>query len=382
MTRESSFACSRTLRAVTAPLRILLIRPSALGDVARSAPVLASLRAAYKDAHIAWLLSEGFEDVVRAHPALSEIVAFPRRRLRRWWTPRGLRDSFAYCRALRGRFDLVIDAQGLFRSGIFAWSTGARRRVGFRDAREGGWIFSNERIRIPSDAASQHAVGRMLALLEGARIPAIADARLYTPSDSKERWHDFARKEGVSGKIAILASTSRWASKDWPRERWSELAEALIARGFDRVLYTGTANERTAVAAAMPQGRARQLAIDLAGRIDLGTMMAAIEASELVIANDSAAMHIAAGLQRPLLGLFGPTDPREAAPLHRARSVVTSDASRAFLAQGGHYRDRGLGDALMRTISVESVLAALDAGQHLEGLATIPPATKSAVEAV
>ncbi|MSR40346.1 MAG: lipopolysaccharide heptosyltransferase family protein [Phycisphaerales bacterium] len=350
------------------PERILLIRPSALGDVARSAAVLASLRHAFPKAHIAWLLQEGFEDVIRAHPALSEIVPFPRKRLARWWTPKGLRDSFAFLSSLRDRFDLVIDAQGLLRSGLCSWSTRARRRIGFRDARECSWIFHNTRVRIGATERARHAVGRMLALLEGAGIPTVDDGRLYAPPDAGERWNDFARREGVSGKVALLASTSRWASKDWPRASWSALAEALLARGYERVLFTGMASERDAVEAAMPQGRARQASIDLAGRTDLGMTMAAIASSALVISNDSAAMHIAAGLQRPLLGLFGPTDPKEAAPFQRSESIVTSDAARAFLAKGGHYRDRGLGDELMRAISVESVLAAIDAEQHCAGL--------------
>ncbi len=210
----------------------------------------------------------------------------------------------------------------------------------------------------------------MLALLEGAGIPTVADVRLYTPPDSRDRWDDFARREGVGGKTALLASTSRWASKDWPRERWSVLACALIERGYERVLFTGTASDRAAVEAAMPQGRARQLSIDLTGRIDLGMMMAAMESTAVVVSNDSAAMHIAAGLQRPLLGLFGPTDPREAAPFGRPESVVTSESARVFLEKGGHYRDRGLGDALMQAISVDAVLTALDAGKHLAGLPT------------
>ena len=163
---------------MSTPLRILLIRPSALGDVARSVPVLVSLRSAYPEAKISWLLQDGFEDVVRTHPALSAIVPFPRKQLARWWTPRGLRDSFAFLNSLRGKFDLVVDAQGLFRSGLFAWSTRAPRRIGFRDAKECAAIFYNERIRNEATESNRHAVQRMLSLLEGASIPTVRDSRV------------------------------------------------------------------------------------------------------------------------------------------------------------------------------------------------------------
>ena len=353
---------------MSTPLRILLIRPSALGDVARSVPVLVSLRSAYPEAKISWLLQDGFEDVVRTHPALSAIVPFPRKQLARWWTPRGLRDSFAFLNSLRGKFDLVVDAQGLFRSGLFAWSTRAPRRIGFRDAKECAAIFYNERIRNEATESNRHAVQRMLSLLEGASIPTVRDSRLYTPPDAQERWSDFARREGISGRTALLATTSRWASKDWPRSHWRSLAEALLARGYERILFTGTASERAQVAAAMPEGRARLSSIDLAGRTDLGMTMAAIQSSALVISNDSAALHIAAGLQRPLLSLFGPTDPRESAPFQRQASVVQSRLAAEFLALGGHYRDRKIGDKIMQGIEVHDVLSALDAAQHLAGL--------------
>jgi ADP-heptose:LPS heptosyltransferase len=97
----------------------------------------------------------------------------------------------------------------------------------------------------------------------------------------------------------------------------------------------------------------------LAGRTSIGETMAAIAASSLVVANDSAATHMAVGFRRPLLTLFGPTDPAEAGPFRRPRSVVRSPAAAG---RAVHYRDRGLGDSIMRAISVESVLAALDRG--------------------
>jgi ADP-heptose:LPS heptosyltransferase len=239
-----------------------------------------------------------------------------------------------------------------------AFATGARRRIGFADARELGWLGINERIHVPE----RHAVERMLGLLAGAGIPTVADARLVAPAESVESWRRLGRElgAGASGtRYAVLAPTSRWISKEWPAERWRELATELLGRGFDSVVLCGSAGERERVEAARPAGTAGVRVVNAAGRISIGETMAAIAEASLVVANDSAPTHMAVGFDRPLLSLFGPTDPAEAGPFRRPRSVVRSPAAGA---RPVHYRDRGLGDAIMRAISVETVLAALDRG--------------------
>ncbi|NDH28479.1 MAG: hypothetical protein EBX81_04055 [bacterium] len=111
--------------------RILLVKPSALGDVCRSMPALSSLRRAFPDARIDWLVQDDFADAVRGHPDLSEAIAFPRRAWKRWWTPGSLLGVQRFCRGIRGNgYDLAVDLQGLFRSGLFLWTSGAMRRVG------------------------------------------------------------------------------------------------------------------------------------------------------------------------------------------------------------------------------------------------------------
>lgn len=339
--------------------RILLIRPSALGDVCRSVPVAASLRAAFPDASISWIVRDSFRDAIRAHPAVDEVIEYSRRRIAESWrSPSAGAATWAFLASLRGRFDLVVDAQGLFRSGLMAFATGARRRIGFADARELGWLGINERIHVPE----RHAVERMLGLLAGAGIPTVADARLVAPAESVESWRRLGRElgAGASGtRYAVLAPTSRWISKEWPAERWRELATELLGRGFDSVVLCGSAGERERVEAARPAGAAGVRVVNAAGRISIGETMAAIAEASLVVANDSAPTHMAVGFDRPLLSLFGPTDPAEAGPFRRPRSVVRSPAAGA---RPVHYRDRGLGDAIMRAISVETVLAALDRG--------------------
>jgi len=339
------------------PARILLIRPSALGDVCRSVPVAASLRASFPEARISWLVQRGFEDAVRAHPAVDEVVPFPRRELASWWrSPAAFAATLRFLRSLGGRFDLVVDAQGLLRSGLLAGATRAPRRIGYADAREFGWFFLTERIRV----TERHAVERMLALLANAGIPPVPDASLRVPPDAAASWRaKAASSRAECGPYAVLAPTSRWASKDWPTERWRKLAREVLERGFATVYLFGSDDERERIEATRPTGPGRERVVNLAGCTSLGERMAAIAGSSLVVANDSAATHMAVGFARPLLALYGPTDPAESGPFRRPRSVLRSaEAARSR----AHYRDRSLGDRLMRGIAVADVLAALDRG--------------------
>src|SRR5438270_735258 len=131
-------------------MRIALIKPSALGDIVHALPVLGALRHRFPDAHITWVVNRSYEPLLKGHPALDATLPFDRAALRRGGPVRGLGYALRFARRLRaGRFDLVLDLQGLFRSGLMAAVTGARRRVGFSDAREGATYFYTEVVPAP-----------------------------------------------------------------------------------------------------------------------------------------------------------------------------------------------------------------------------------------
>src|SRR5438093_872640 len=128
--------------------RILLIKPSAVGDVIHTLPVLAKLRARYPAARIDWLLTPAIADLIGHHPALSGVLLFPRRELARPWrlgaAAAGLWKLLA---AVRGnRYDLVIDLHGQFRSAVLALLSGARDRVGFDRPRRTLWDGPRRRL--------------------------------------------------------------------------------------------------------------------------------------------------------------------------------------------------------------------------------------------
>ena len=335
---------------MTEPPRILLIRPSALGDVFRSVPLAASLSRAFPETPVDWVVQEEFSDAIRAHPAVSRVIGFPRRRLQHWWrSPAAMRTAWRFFRGLRGNYAMAIDAQGLARSGLMAFASGARRRIGFADASEGAWMGYDERISVAPEAS---AVDRMLGLLEGAGIDPIADCRLHVPEDAEAGWSAWRSHAIGTATFVAVAPTSRWTSKEWPADHWSSLVEHLLAeRLAERILLLGSASESDHLR-GIAGDRAEVLV--LAGAGPLAMSMAAVRDATLLVANDSAMLHAAVGFDVPLVGLFGPTDPAISGPYGRRSDCITSPLADAAI----HYRDRGLGDRLMRAIPVETVLDA------------------------
>ena len=145
------------------PERILIIRPSALGDVCRTVPVLVSLKRRWPRARVDWVVQDSFTAAIDCHPDLGRIVPFPRAQFDPWWrSPTAFAALMRWMGSLRReRYDLVLDCQGLLRSGIFARVTGAVRRIGYANAEELGWIGLNERVDAPM---TEHTVDRMLRL--------------------------------------------------------------------------------------------------------------------------------------------------------------------------------------------------------------------------
>lgn len=330
--------------------RILIIRPSALGDAARTVAVLYSLRRAYPGATIEWLIQDTFADVVRAHPDLSGVVPFPRRAFGRWIKTGRVWRVCAFLRMLRDRrYDLVLDAQGLARSALFARATAASVRVGYADARELGWLAMTHRV---STSAEAHTVDRMLSLVTALGVPAFAGAeamRLHVPPED-DGWAN--RQPFLRGRYAVIAPTSRWPGKQWPDDRFAVLCRALALKGVS-VLVVGAAGERSQIPGTLALAGKESGVIDLVGKTTLGQLMSVIRGSSLVVANDSAALHIAAGFDRPLLGLYGPTRVHRVGPYRRERDVV----QHVKAGEWTRHEVASRAAPLMARISVEEVVA-------------------------
>jgi lipopolysaccharide heptosyltransferase I len=289
------------------PQRILIVKPSAIGDVVHTLPVLNLLRKRFSAAHIAWLVTPACSGILDGHPQLNEIILFDRHG--------GVAAIREVCRKLRaGKFDLVLDLQGLLRSGIFTFATRAPVRVGFANAREMAPAFYNRRIEVLN--AEVHAMDRYLAMAEAIGCEC-GPVEYVWPTDDADR---FAVKTMVGDRCyAVLLPGTNWATKRWPAEKFAALVEPLKNRfGLDTVI--AGRGQDTAAMAALAGG-----AINLTDKTTLRQLVALLENAAVVIANDSGPMHIAAALGRPLVTLFGPTNPVRTGPYQRQDTVVRLD---------------------------------------------------------
>jgi lipopolysaccharide heptosyltransferase I len=312
-----SEASQQTVNPVLSSLqsrRVLLIKPSALGDIVHSLPVLDLLRRRYPDAEIAWLIAPAFAPLVRTHPAGCEVIEFDRggqlnagkRGPAAWFDAAALSTRLA-----ARRFDLVIDLQGLLRSALFTFGTMAPVRVGFAAAREGAPFAYTHAIE--SRGIERHAVERYLDIAEALGCGRGPVEYRFGLTDA-----DRAAVDALLGEydrpLAVLLPGTNWETKKWPIAHYATLAK-MLERDGNRVVIAGAAD-------VLPLAGRVPNALNLANKTSLLQLVALLERAAVVVANDSGPMHIASALGRPLVTIFGPTNPIRTGPHARLDTVI------------------------------------------------------------
>jgi lipopolysaccharide heptosyltransferase II len=303
--------------------RILLIKPSSLGDVVHALPVLHGLRTRYPEAQIDWLIAPPFASLIEHHPDLSNVIVFDRRRFgrigRSWAATRAFLRFLADLR--RARYDLVIDLQGLFRSGFMSWASRAPMRIGFREAREYAWAFYNR--YIPTLGEDAHAVDRnyqAAEILGFAAVPvrfelAIGEAVRQQADNLLDK-----TRQSADPPLITIAPGARWETKRWPAEKFAQLI-SLIQSSMDADCVLIGSPEEVNIG-----GRIARLCdappANLIGGTTLPQMIAIVARSQVIVCHDSAVMHVAVALQKPLVCLTGPTNPRRTGPYQRPEDVI------------------------------------------------------------
>lgn len=306
------------------PQRILIIKPSSLGDIVHGLPVLAALRRKFPTAHISWLAGRAFAPLLEGLPLLNEVIVFDRAHFGRMWhSPRSFIDFWRFVADVRRRrFDWVIDLQGLFRSGFVAAASGAGMRAGFADSREFAGLFYSRRVRCGPEA--EHAVDRNLALARALGLPVDSPAfPLGIRADELTAARaKLARAAGgaLESFTAVLPG-ARWPSKQWPAEHVAEALDLMHARGAPVGVLLGAPDERELAEAIRARCRDAR-PVSLVGETTLRELTALLSLAERVLCVDSGPMHVAAALGRPLTAVFGPTNPRRTGPYSAGARVV------------------------------------------------------------
>jgi heptosyltransferase-1 len=302
-----------------APRRIAIIKPSALGDIVHALPVLTALRDRFPAAHLTWVVNRGYEPLLRGHADLDATLPFDRGGIR------AVLPVLRFARRLRaGRFDLVIDLQCLFRTGLMAAATGAGRRVGLSTAREGARHFYTDVI---PDEWESHAVDRYwrIATALGAGD---GPKRFRIPLDSAAVSWAGEQLANRPRPWLVVGVGARWLTKRWPPEHFAALVTTAQRRFGGTAVFIGTPDE--APLSRLTIDRLPAPTVDLSGRTTLPQLAAILAAADVVLANDTGPLHLAAALGRPVVAPYTCTDPRRHGPYTAmAGAVATTVACRA-----------------------------------------------------
>jgi lipopolysaccharide heptosyltransferase II len=294
------------------PQRILVIKLSSLGDIVHALPAVSALRQRFPHSRLSWLVKEVWAPILEGNPDIDEVLA-----VKVSW-----RNWPEVIRTLRsGLFDLVVDYQGLFRSGIFGAITGAKTRVGFARAREGATWFYTHHVPLSEDKPSSwrllevHAVDRNLAITEflGGKS---STPVFHLPQFSADHLAIETMLEGAKVQdhehLIALAPWTRSAIKSWPHRRFVDLATELVQWPNVRVVLLGGPSDMSSTEdfkMLVTQGL-----INLVGSLSLRQLPLLLRRMHLLIGNDSAPLHLAAGVGTPVLAIFGPTHPKATGP--------------------------------------------------------------------
>jgi len=312
-------------------VNILIVKTSAIGDVIHTLPALNALRRKYPAARIDWLVEEAAADLVIGHAALDSVLVSRRkawvRDLKQGRFLDACRGFGDFVKRLRAtEYDLLIDFQGLLKSGLFVWLAKAKRKVGFgkgMEHAEGSYIFLNEPI-LPVNM-DQHAAIRELLLLKAIGVES-EDVVFGLPVtyEQRENVGQLLAAEGVDSAKPLVAINpmTTWETKHWRNERFARVADHLLNKGMAVVFSGGPQDVRgiEEIRAAMT-GKAASLA----GKTTLKDLAALYERVAVLVTTDTGPMHIAAAVGTPVIALFGPTAPWRTGPFGSGHRILRAE---------------------------------------------------------
>ncbi len=299
------------------PKKILIVLHGSIGDVTRALPLADLIRAGFPDAHLAWSVEPPSLPLVERCAAVQEIILFDRRR---WWS-----EWLPFLRRVRAQhFDLVLDLQRHFKSGVITRWSGAPHRLGFNklDGKEFNWLFNNHYIPATGDGISK--LDHYLKFAEYLGIAASpVDWKFQLTGEEKQNIDKHL--QAVNGGFAVLFVGSRWESKRWFPAQAAQCASTIRERHDLQIVLLGGKEDR-AIAAEIMSMAATPM-INLVGQTTLPEAIGIIARARFAVGPDTGLMHIAAAVRTPVVSLWGATSPLRAGPYGFEDLVIQGKAA-------------------------------------------------------
>jgi heptosyltransferase I len=335
------------------PQSICLLRLSALGDVTHVLPLIRTLRQAWPDVALTWVIGKGEQKLLEGLPGV-EFLVYDKKT--------GLAGMRALRRELQGRrFDALLQMQVAARANLLSAFLPAKRRIGYDRSRSKDLhgLFVNERIPDRPGIHVLDAIGSFCEPLGLKQTEVIWD--LPVP-DAARAW---ARAQWPDdGRTLAISPCSSHALRNWRPERYAAVADHAAARGWRVVLLGGrSALERDTSDAILSAMQAPTL--DLVGKDTLKQLPALLERADLLMTPDSGPMHIANAMGTRVLGLHAASNPLRSGPYSDIRFCVDryDDAARKYLGKSASELKWGSKiehDGVMDLVTVEDGVAAFE----------------------
>ena len=326
--------------------KILIIKPSAFGDIVHTLPVLNALHGRFPHAQIDWVVGHGLHTFLEGHAMIHRLWVIKKDE---WKKLRRLNETLTEIRELTAglraeKYDVALDLSGLLRSGLIAFVSGAAIRLGFEESDEGSPLFYTHKIK---GDMGIHAVDRYL------KLAAVLGCELGTVDYPFAPYNSSTEVcQKIPERYALLSPSAGKPANQWPAERFGALAAMLP---MPSVVISSAADAHIADTVV---SHSKGKAISIAGQTSLKSLISVVGGATCLITNDTGPMHVAAALNIPVFALFGPANPIRTGPYGVGHTVIQKqlDCSPCYAWKPcSHWR-------CMRELSVDDVFQQVAAG--------------------
>ena len=347
-------------------MNILFVRLSYIGDILHATPAARWIKEQYPDAKLHWIVTPSMVELLEGNPYVDEIIPWERdeyeahsKKLhiptmwRMWWELKAKLEPY--------KFDVAVDVQGRLITGLVLLASGAPIRLGLGGTKELNWLFTNYKTKPSTD----HVIKRYVEVAQLLKEAVTKQANLETPLKPVDNGLDTETLHTVSAKkmyhmdfyvpsklhtwaeeqwktidnhtslnrgevekplrVGLVLGTS-WATKEWPQEKWYSLIKSLQYRA--NFVCLGGPKEATQYKPLIDSLAAEgidHIMLNMLGKTTLQEVGALIESCDVVVTADTGSLHIALALDKPVVALFGPTDPKLWGPLTVTFKVLVND---------------------------------------------------------
>jgi len=292
----------------------LIIRLSSLGDIIHTLPAFSALRKNFPEGTIAWVVEDKGKEILELVPGIDKIIVAHtegwRINTRRFW-----KEVSTLKKEIKNKNQIALDFQGLIKSGFIAYLSKAAKRIGFhrKNLRESqaGMFYTDRLEEVPETI---HVIDKNLRLLTLLEIMETQyEFPLVLPDEHAQSVKEKLRKIGFAEKkkLVVLNVGAAWKTKRWFPENWIELINMLKPKDLFLLILWGNEEEK-----ALAEEVKEKSQVPLSPDFSLKEVMALVKESSLLVSGDTFALQVACAFSRPVVGIFGPTNPGRNGPFN------------------------------------------------------------------